>query len=420
MLETQMAHAGLDEPIPCRDRSWLSIEDETRFGVDNLDNIGEFHPWLAGIKPGALNTQLSGLIHIGQRVFSPDGQLVGLTTKLFLNLKGQVSYLAVRTARLFGQHKMVPVTAVSDVTSIRVLLSINPEQFKELPEYHDDQSIGEEVDRALWKDEILRNTEYHQIDVQVRDGIVVLNGYVSSSSQWRIETALKNIPGILGVKSYLIADDKLLLQVVAALVKIEQIEGNHVFAKVQNGGVVLSGKVISIEIRDFAEQRAANVPWVRAVINNIEIPGVNLEPEDQRFLQPVIGKNIYFKDGLSGVVRQVIINQNNLRVANVVIQGQFPEAQNRLGSGTNGQQLTPDRLAVIPVNVIRYLTNASGFLLIDSTETTRYQDYYPDRVVSPDADWVPPYPYCIDHVRFWKNIEPEKEENATTANQTTL
>ena len=103
------------------------------------------------------------------------------------------------------------------------MLSINREQFKELPEYQADSTIAEEVDRALWKDVVLRDTDYHEIDVRVRDGIITLNGHViTSMNQWRAETAVKNIPGVLGVKSYLIPDDKLLLKVAEALGQIEQ------------------------------------------------------------------------------------------------------------------------------------------------------------------------------------------------------
>jgi len=364
--------------------------------MTNPVNRGENNEEPVGDKPDIPPAQFAGLIRIGQKVSSADHPLIGLTTKLFLNLKGQISYLAVRGDHLFGRHKMVPIAAVSDVTSLRILLSIGREQFQKLPEYRDDQAIAEEVDRALWKDEVLRNTDYKQIEVAVRDGIVLLNGYVISSvNQWRAETAVKNIQGILGVKSFLIADDKLLLKVSSGLINIKQFEGNHIFVQVQNGAVELSGKVISSEIRSDAEQYAACVPGVRGVINNITVPGIDLEPEDQRFIQPLIGERIYFRDGLSGVVRQVMINPSNLRVTDMIIQGQFPE------SIKDSESQTADRFAVIPVSTIRYLTKNAGFLLIDSTDSTLYQDFDPFGVVIPDAAWVPPYPYDLDDVRFW-------------------
>jgi osmotically-inducible protein OsmY len=400
MLETNTARIGTDEMIRCQDRTWASTKDKVDFGENYLDNIGEYHSNITVVEPKANHTSFPGLIHIGQRVFSPEDKLVGLTTKLFLNPMGQISYLAVRTARLFGQHKMVPIAAVSDANALRVQLSIHPDGFKELPDYWDDPSIAEEVDRAFWKDEILRNVDYHQIEVQVRDGIVTLNGYVSNSSQWRVEAALTHIPGILGVKSNLVADDKLLLQVASALVEIEQMNGSHVFARVQNGVVELSGEVISTEVRDLAEQDAGNVSWIRGVVNNISVPGTELPPVDQRFFQPVVGQNIYFRDGPSGIVEQVIIDRKSRRVTGILIRGWFPEGHYRMDLVHSGEPKTPERLAVIPIRLVRYLSGNSGFLLIDSTDTTKYHDYDPARVVTPDKDWLPPYPYCTDEVLF--------------------
>jgi len=49
----------------------------------------------------------------------------------------------------------------------------------------------------------------------------------------------------------------------------------------------------------------------------------NLNPEDQRFLQPVIREQIYFRDGLLGMVERVINNPNNCRVVALVVRGQY-------------------------------------------------------------------------------------------------
>ena len=350
----------------------------------------------------AADVQIDGLIHAGQEVFLAGDQFIGLVTKRFLNSGGHVSHLVVQSARLFGSQKLVPITAINNVSSSRALLSIDRKQFMRLPDYHTDTFIAEEVDRALWKDVILRATDYHEIDVRVRDGIILLYGYVTNRiSQWRVETAVKDIPGSLGVKSYLNSDDSLLLKVAQALIDLEQIEGSHVFAKMQNGAVILNGKVISADIRDLAEQYAANVPYVRGVINNITIQGIDLEPEDQRFLQPVIGESIFFGEGLSGIVKQVIINRNNRRVIGIILQGQFPERHSKFASEEVDKPQTADKLAIIPVSVIEYLTKTSGFLNIDSAETTKYHDFESTRFAIPDADWIPPYPYCVENVRFY-------------------
>jgi osmotically-inducible protein OsmY len=98
---------------------------------------------------------------------------------------------------------------------------------------------------------------------------------------------VENIPGNFGLKSFLIPDDKLTLEVTGALGQLEQAENNKLFTKVDNGVAVLVGEVSSASIRDQAEQCVAAIPWVRGVINEISITGVEIEPSDQRFLQPL-------------------------------------------------------------------------------------------------------------------------------------
>ena len=160
------------------------------------------------------------------------------------------------------------------------------------------------------------------------------------------------------------------------------------------------GEVSSTAIRDQAEQRAAEIPWVRGVINEICVPGMVLEPEDQRFLQPLIGKEMLFKDGLSVTIQKVVINQHNRRVVAMVAKGRFPDALRQGQDEDDGGERSPERLVVLPVRLILHLTRSAGFLQINSTETTQYEDFEPTRYITPGKDWLPPYPYCTDEVLF--------------------
>jgi osmotically-inducible protein OsmY len=401
MFETQTAQTKMDESNRCRDRLLLLEEDEKRFGGANLAIGNEDNRGLRGSKPEPFNDPFDGLIHIGLKVFLPNDHFIGLITKLLRNPSGQVSHIAVRTARLFGRHKMVPIAMISEVTSLRALLSITRDEFMDLPGYPTDQFILEEVDRALWKDIVVRDTDYDEIDVQVRDGIITLNGHVITSMiQWRVETAVKNIPGSLGVKSYLIPDDKLTVEVAQALGHIEQYSGSKFYTKVEQGVVVLVGEVSSTTIRDQAVQCIAEIPWVRGIINEIRVTGIVLEPEDQRFLQPVIGKELQFKDALSVTIRKVIINPHNRRVVAMVGLGRFPAPPRQESKLGYGGENSPESLVVLPVGLILHLTRSTGYLRINSAETNEYEDYDPSRYITPDKDWLPPYPYCTDEVLF--------------------
>jgi len=275
-----------------------------------------------------------------------------------------------------------------------------------------DASIAEKVDRALWNIGVLRSKDYGEIDVAVKGGIVFLSGHViNTTNQRRAEDAARTTSGVLAVKSYLVSDDKIIREVAGALGKIEHVYGVKFFTGAQNGVVGLNGEVSSGNVRSLAEKCAANIPGVRGVINYVRSPEVDLQTEDQRFLQPVIGEQIYFRDSLCGTVQRVAINPNNLRVVAMIVQRQISNRQSELGSLMGGKTLLPEGLVIIPMNIIRYMTKSSGFLHIHSAETVKFRNFDPAFFVAPEKAWTPPYPYCPDDVLF--PIESVKEMNRT-------
>jgi osmotically-inducible protein OsmY len=394
MFENQLTQTKIDEIHRCRDQSWVSGEDETRSGEES-------HGELVRVGPKVTVIPLGELMIKGQKVYLPGDQFIGVITNIFRTPIGQVSLIVVKTARLFGRHKMVPISSISEVNPDCVLLSISREEFMELPGYQADSSLADEVDRALWKDVVLRDTDYHQIGVQVRDGVITLNGHVMTSmNQWRAETAVKKISGIQGVRSYLIPDDKLLILVAEALGQIDQADGTRLFPKVENGLTVLTGEVSSIALRDQAERCVAEIPWVRGVINEIHAPGIVLNPVEQRFLQPLIGSELIFKGGLPVTIRKVVINPCNRRVIAAVLWGRFPSLLQQEGEPEYRAESNPERLVVLPIELIQFLTSSTGFIQINSAETGKYIEYDPTCYIAPAQDWLPPYPYCTVDVLF--------------------
>jgi osmotically-inducible protein OsmY len=280
------------------------------------------------------------------------------------------------------------------------LLSVEEQNVHHMADKADASIVGK-VDRALWNNGVLRSTDYREIDVDVKDGVVFLNGHViSASNQQRAEDAARTIPGVLDVKSYLVPDDNIMREVAGALGKIEHVYGVKFFTGVQYGVVGLHGEVGSATVRSLAEKYAANIPGVRGVINAVRAPGVDLEAEDQRFLQPSIGEQIYFRDGPSGKVQRVIINPNSRRVVGMVVRGRFSNPQQDPGFLAYGEDQLPERLIAIPMSAILFLTKSSGFLQIDTTEAAKYSDFDPSFFTAPREDWTPPYPYCPDDVLF--------------------
>ena len=269
------------------------------------------------------------------------------------------------------------------------------------PDEKKDAAIKGSIEHALWNDDVLRAIESHQIGVRVTDKVVHLDGHIANTtSQRRIQNAIRVIPGLLGVKNNLVLDDNLTREVAASLGTLEHNYGCKFFTGASHGVVSLNGMVSDETVKLLAEQQVSAHPNVRAVINNVRVLGAEREPQAPPFLQPLVGQIIYFLDGVSGVVKQVIINPNNRRVVAMILRGQFAEQPQELKSMSSIQSRLPDHLVVVPIDLIRYMTKVSGFLLIDSKERQRYMDFDPAQFSPPANGWKAPYPYCSDNVLF--------------------
>ena len=264
-----------------------------------------------------------------------------------------------------------------------------------------DAAMKASIDRAIWSDDLLRAIESYGFVVHVKNRVVYLSGHiVNATSQRRIQNAIGAIPGILAIQNHLVLDDQLTLEVAGSLGELEHTYNCKFFTGASHGVVSLNGIVSDENVKSLAEKRVASNPNVRGVINNLHASGSEPESPEPPFLQPTIGENIYFLDGISGVVNQVIINPNNRRVVAMTVRAQFANQRQKLKSLNNGKAHSPERLVVLPMDVVRYMTNISGFLHINSGESNRYMDFDPAHFSMPKNDWKAPYPYCPDDVLF--------------------
>lgn len=276
-----------------------------------------------------------------------------------------------------------------------------------------DAALKEKIRNALWNDKVLRALDDNEIDVQVINQVVYLEGHiVSSSSLNRIINALHTISGILGIKNYLVLDDKLSSQIASSLGMLEHNNDCKFFTGVTHGVVVLNGQVNSKNLRKKAEQCAANNPKVRGVINYIRVPGVELDIQDHRFLQPSIGEEIKFLDGISGTVRKVIINPDNRRVVAMIIQGHFYGVMRNLPLSKLNASQSEEQIIVIPMVATRHVNERSIFLNINSSDFTKYPEFDPSKFIVPNKDWLPPYPYCPDDILIPVKFQPVDKDIA--------
>lgn len=264
-----------------------------------------------------------------------------------------------------------------------------------------DSAIKTHIERALSNDEVLRAIEAYDVVVHVRDGVVYLSGHITgASSQARIRKAMRGIPGILETQSNLVLDDRLTLDVASSLGALEHTHGCKFFTGASHGVISLNGTVNNENVKLLAEKRVSSHPGVRGVMNNVRVTGADVDLQELPFLQPVIGATIYFRDGISGVVKQVIVNPDNRRVVAMTVWAQFASQREELTSLERGSALSPQRLIVVPMSVVRHMTKVSGFLHISSGDRNQLTDFDPAYFHTPRVDWAPPYPYCPDDVLF--------------------
>lgn len=258
-------------------------------------------------------------------------------------------------------------------------------------------ALKESIYHALWKEDVLQAIENDAIDVHVHQGIVHLYGHiVNSTSRIRIMNAIRTFPGILSLQNHLVLDDQLTLEVAASLGNLEHTYACKFFTGTSHGVVSLNGTVRDQNVKTLAEKCVASNPHVRGVINHVRVSGTESKLREQPFLQPAIGEIIYFLDGVSGTVKQVIINPNTRRVVAMIVLGRFASQQQELQS----ESRPPEHLIVLSMDLVRYLTRVSGFLYINSTERNRYLVFDSAAFSTPHAGWAPPYPYCSDEVLF--------------------
>ncbi len=67
----------------------------------------------------------------------------------------------------------------------------------------------------------------------------------------------------------------------------------------------------------------------------------------------------------------------------------------------------PERRVVIPIRVVRYVTDSSVLSNISSGEAARYCDFDSADFVTPPEGWQPPYPYQWNEVLFKQESRDE-------------
>jgi hyperosmotically inducible protein len=148
-------------------------------------------------------------------------------------------------------------------------------------EYTDDTVILSKVKTALIDDE---TADADEINVEVRKGIVQLNGFVDNAKEKaQAETVAKGVSGVKGVENNLlikqeketagkaIDDSGVTAKVKSALIDSPDTKGGDIKVETRAGVVQLSGFVDSEAQKNAATKVTQSVSGVKAVKNSLSI-----------------------------------------------------------------------------------------------------------------------------------------------------
>lgn len=348
-------------------------------------------------------------VAIGQQVFCSDGY-TGSIISLLSDTEGWVDGIVVQIRGLWRPKVIVPFDWIEKITEEKVHLSIGKSELKKLTPYRSDSALAAGVGKALWDDVALRQTEYRQIDVKVKNSTVYLCGYVSLPSiKVRAERAALKAEGIWELENLLTVDSDLTLAVAQAIGKDVRTRKARIFTGSHNGFITLSGETSELEARIAAQEQAVSIPKVRGVFNSIRVSGEDIHTVDQRALQPTIGAGIYATDTLVGIVRKVIINPDNRLVIAILAKAVFPDPTQKGGNGLWSEPLYEERSIIIPIDVVRHQSKFDVFLKVTGAETEVFETFDAYSYASPDEGWQPPYPYTSADVLVTRHTNTSRK-----------
>ncbi|WP_029214610.1 BON domain-containing protein [Kallotenue papyrolyticum] len=305
--------------------------------------------------------------------------------------------LTALIVRLQGERRpvRVPAEALAALASQTARLTLPQAELRRAPTYRPDDAIRAEVRQALRADELIRRFDAAAIDVDVRDGVVRLRGYVSDGrNRERAEELARRVAGVRRVVNELITDAELLLDLAQALARDERTNTAAIGTNSLHGIVYLFGEVRSPAVRAAAEEIAARRPHVRMVVNQLVVPG--LPPEEQPLALPRPGQNVFAGNELIGRVEQVVISPRSRRVTAMVVRGERVDAE-RIDP-LLGDAPTEERCLVLPVSMIDDIGALELFLNVDAASVWNAPTFDADDYVAPDAGWEPPFPYRREEV----------------------
>jgi osmotically-inducible protein OsmY/sporulation protein YlmC with PRC-barrel domain len=346
-------------------------------------------------------------IRAGQRVEATDGTVGKVDVVLVDKATQRATHFTVRKGLLLHRDIMVPVGWIAEIQDDVIKLGVPKAALEHLPAYVPDQQLQWAVEDALWSDPTLIESVLYEstISVSARDGVVTLRGNVRSSAQRQyIEQVAARVKGVLSINNYLVADDELESTVTEALHDDPRTQGTRINVHSWFGYVHLAGDVPTREVKEAAEQIAAQVPGVRSVVNLLTVSGVSNPLEQERLRELATGQPVYAQDyaqdTLVGKVEKLLVDPRTWRINAIVV---------RLNSSSsNGKAEQPQKAeqsVVVPVEHIQRVTVGGAYLSLTEEQVRQMPRFEASNYPSPDQSWGSTMPYRPEDIVFYPGHE---------------
>jgi osmotically-inducible protein OsmY len=342
---------------------------------------------------------------VGQNVIFSDGHS-GKITRLLADKDGRLGRFVIQARGWSRRKVLITMEHIERFDEADVYLSITKRDLKRLPTSRPDDVLVALVNQALWEDTLLRRTDYRQIHVRVENGIAYLSGYVSSASMSSgAERAALKVDGIWKVENDLSIDRDLEIAVAQAIGNDPLARNARVFVGVKNGFVTLTGQAPGLDSRRAAQEQAVAMPRVRGVTNSIRVPGADIDVENQRIWQPVIGAGIYAADMAIGKIEKVVIDPENRLVTAILAYAVLPDPEQMGSNWLWNEHHYAERRIMIPIEAVRHVSSTSVFLKEKGAVVAGIKDFDPNSYFAAPEVWEPPYPYKHADILLPRQVE---------------
>ena len=170
-------------------------------------------------------------------------------------------------------EKLAAERAVKRVKGVKAIAQEIEVRFSNQPKRSDDEIAQRALDILTWSVQVPADS----IQVKVEKGWITLTGAVEWQYQKQAaESAVRHLSGILGVSNMIeiephVAAADVHRKIMDLLKRNAEVEADSIRVVVDNGKVILEGKVKAWYERNLAERAAWSAPGVKAVEDRLSI-----------------------------------------------------------------------------------------------------------------------------------------------------